>query len=179
LYKRHILAGGDYVICWPDAARERALIWPKKAHEMAVAYDPEITGRVVRAAKLWRGEDKHMRLNLYYPDRIEKYRSRKESRDPLSSGFKPADLEPLSYSLGQDGDMAIEDVVSNPYGVVPVFHFPNKRTVVLRITAPSRPQPVAGQPAEGAPDACAGAKAIALLIDPHAATDEEACLEGR
>jgi hypothetical protein len=66
----------------------------------------------VWAAKMWIAYDKHTRLNLFYPDRIEKYVSRTRGEAP---SLDPKDLVPLAEGEAQN----------NPYGVVPVFHFAN------------------------------------------------------
>jgi hypothetical protein len=77
-----------------------------------VIYDDE-NPRIKRfAAKLWQSEDpldytkKTSHLNMYYPDRIEKYTMPGEVINIVSAnGFLPV------------------SVVENPWGEVPVFHF--------------------------------------------------------
>lgn len=111
VHKEALRSGDAYVIVWPGADR-RAMIYPNAGRSIAVVYDDEIPGRIAQAAKCWATADKHLRLNLLYPDRIEKFVSRNPSEGalPAASGFVP---------MGDDG------VVENPYGVVPVFHFAN------------------------------------------------------
>ncbi len=113
LHKEALRNGDAYAIVWPDAAGN-AVIYPNRARNMAVLYDDEEPGRIVLAAKCW-PVDKHLRLNLFYQDRIEKYVSTDETSGSLpdSSGFAP---------LKAKGEVS---VVPNPYGVVPVFHFAN------------------------------------------------------
>lgn len=143
IHQETIVAGDAYVLVWPNAQGE-PVIYPQSAHEVAVAYDPESPGKIVRAAKMWReqittrtyappspgvpgAQPKELtrsakpgyRLNLYYPDRIEKYAALKKSSAtswPKSTDFKPYDPE------GQ-GEMGWK--VVNEWGEVPVFHFAN------------------------------------------------------
>lgn len=61
------------------------------------------------AAKLWVGEDGKTYLNLYYPDRTEKYVS---------------DKGQTAKSFG------LIETVPNETGVIPVFHFRNTRRVI-------------------------------------------------
>ena len=107
--------GDAYAIVWPDAAG-RPVIFPNRAVSCTAAYDEESPGRIVWAAKHWKSAAKHTRLNLLFPDRIEKYISAKatERSLPEAKEFVPfVDAGPDSW------------VTSNPYGVVPVFHFAN------------------------------------------------------
>lgn len=112
---KEVLKNGDaYVIVWPNA-RGEAVFYANRAQQVDVVYDDEDPGRIVSAAKLWRDADKHIRLNLFYPDRIERYISRK----PVEGALPDAkDLLPLRSSQSAA-------VLTNPFGVVPVFHFAN------------------------------------------------------
>ena len=65
------------------------------------------------AAKYWRNADKHIRLNLFYADRIEKYISKSESEGTLPDAI----------------DFVADSLVPNPFGVVPVFHFANNADI--------------------------------------------------
>jgi hypothetical protein len=49
---------------------------------MAIEYDTTTPGVVARAAKLWRDKTA-WRLNIYLPDRIEKFEHRDERRGRL------------------------------------------------------------------------------------------------
>lgn len=138
-----VIKNGDaYAVVWPDA-NGRAAIYPNKALSMTAVYDEEDAGRIRWAAKRWRTADKRTRLNLFFPDRIEKYISVRETEGflpdakdfvPLSQKFAIADR--ASASLADDrrretsynktnGGSESDSVVPNPYGVVPVFHFAN------------------------------------------------------
>jgi Phage portal protein, SPP1 Gp6-like len=111
VHKEALKCGDAYVIVWPNAAGD-ATLYPNRAGSCTVEYDPEQPGRIVRAAKYWHASNKHVCLNLFYPDRIEKY----VSKDASDSGV----LTDASAFVA-----AAERVVANPFGVVPVFHFAN------------------------------------------------------
>ena len=112
VHKEALKCGDAYMIVWPDAAGNAAL-YPNRASTCTVTYDDEHPGRIVRAAKYWRTADKRLRFNLFYPDRIEKYVSKRDS-DSLSD----------AASLTANGPD-----VPNPFGVVPVFHFANNADI--------------------------------------------------
>jgi hypothetical protein len=129
LHNEVLKSGDAYAIVWPDE-QGRASIYPNRASTVTVTYDDDHPGRIVQAAKYWLTSDKYIRLNIFCPDRIEKYISREKSEGilPDASGFVPAGTRaPLP---ARDGDRRAElpafpAVVPNPFGVVPVFHFAN------------------------------------------------------
>lgn len=134
VHQEAVASGDAFLLVWPSAADDEPVLHPQSAHEVAVEYDLERPGRIVKAAKLWReklpdlarpagetGEKREaMRLNLYYPDRIEKYVAQvsKVSEWPKASEFKPYD--PTGEGL---------HLVVNEWGVVPVFHFANNADI--------------------------------------------------
>ena len=122
---KEVLKNGDaYAIVWPDK-NGRAMIFPNAAASIAVTYDEETPGRIKSAAKFWRTADKLTRLNLYFPERIEKYITAKpaEGTLPEASEFVPLS-EPSADVAG-----AGSSVVPNPFGIVPVFHFANNADI--------------------------------------------------
>jgi hypothetical protein len=111
---KEVLKNGDaYLIVWPGVDGNAAA-YPNRAANVTVAYDEELPGRVVWAAKYWQSGDKFIRLNLFYPDRIETFRSENESEVLL---------------LPEPGSFRRTGEVANPYGVVPVFHFANNADI--------------------------------------------------
>lgn len=135
VHKEALKNGDAYVIVWPDA-EGRARIYPNKAESICVSYDEETPGRIVSAAKFWRESDKHTRLNLYFPDRIERYVTAKpaEGTLPEASEFIPlpaASKQPLLIDgarLTVDGSHTIE----NPLVSCPFFTLRTTRTSVCR-----------------------------------------------
>ncbi len=127
VHKEVLICGDAYMIVWPDASGN-AVMYPNRAASVTVTYDDEQPGKIVRAAKCWRGGDKRIRLNLFYPDRIEKYISKETSEGSLveAAEFVPF-LQSARFSVSSaTGEGQAEAcTLSNPYGVVPVFHFAN------------------------------------------------------
>lgn len=98
-----------------------AEFWPQTALEMAVEYDANKLGVVSRACKIWWLPVQQLwRLNVYLPDRIEKYITKQKAPNGV-----PAEAGQWSPTSGDDGTAP---TVPNPYGRVPVFHFANRNT---------------------------------------------------
>jgi hypothetical protein len=126
IHKEALKNGDAYAVVWPNAAGE-AVIYPNRAANITVAYDDEAPGCIAWAAKMWLAADKHTRLNLFYPDRIEKYVSRTQGEGP---SLDAKDFMPFVQSAGLSpspaaGKQAEACTLNNPYGIVPVFHFAN------------------------------------------------------
>lgn len=134
---REALKNGDaYAIVWPDV-EGRAAIFPNQAANCTLEYDAEHPGRVLWAAKHWRTREKHTRLNVFYPDRIERYITAKphegglpDAREfvPFRAG-SPTVKEGASAADGALADARASDTIPNPYGIVPVFHFANNASI--------------------------------------------------
>lgn len=108
-------AGDAYVIVWPDA-QGRPVIHPNDGHVMTVGYDQETRRAIEWAAKGWLDEHTgRFRLTLYYPDRIEKYVTINPTKElpDKASAFERYEVPGEAWPL------------PNPWGQVPVFHFPN------------------------------------------------------
>lgn len=122
LHQSALAYGDAYLIVWPDPTPGPRLLgepaapvfYPQAGSSMTVVYDPDVPGRLLRAAKWWRDDEGHVRLTLYYPDRLEKYRTRQRAHGGLPTG-------PRSYAPYQPAGEAWP--LRNPYGQVPVFHF--------------------------------------------------------
>lgn len=146
IHKQALKCGDAYMIVWPDEVG-RSMLYPNRAANCTIVYEDDSPGRVRWAAKYWRMADKFIRLNLFYPDRIEKYISTTECDGSLpdANGFQPfADIETQGR---RDGTTTIvrgsappsprlrvsasDSVIPNPYGVVPVFHFANNADIGL------------------------------------------------
>lgn len=123
IHREAVVNGDAYAIAWVDP-KKKTTIYPQKAANCMVTYDAETPGKILWAAKYWftapdeKGKKK-ARLNLYYPDRIERYVTK-----------KTVDALPEKIS---DWDEYAEDGVAasfkNPYGVVPMFHFANNSDI--------------------------------------------------
>lgn len=116
IHEAALVCGESYAIVWPDEEGTPQVYYndPRLCH---VVYDAERRKLARHAAKWWVDEDGHRRVTLYYPDRLEYYRSQKK-HDDLDPAAGWRDLE------------ASADPAVNPYGLVPVFHFrPERRRV--------------------------------------------------
>ena len=116
IHKEALKCGDAYMFVWPNTNGE-AVMYPNTASGTAVGYDDEVPGSIVWAAKAWTDADKHIRLNIFFADRIERYISRSKANTLPD----PSDMIPYS----DDASNAPNSVIANPYGVVPVFHFAN------------------------------------------------------
>lgn len=88
--------------------------------QMAVRYDTEAPDEMALAAKVWK-DGKRYRVNLYYPDRTERYGSRGSGADgglPQAGAFK-------LLTEGDPGLRDTEPTQPNDDGIIPVFHYPN------------------------------------------------------
>lgn len=120
-------SGDGYLIIWPGLDGQ-PILWPQKAANMAIQYDTENLGAILKAAKSWLDNDKRWRLNLYYPDRIEKYATAIPATVSTTSTY----VETLPWSEGSYTEFEIPGEpwpLPNDYGRVPVFHFANDADV--------------------------------------------------
>ncbi|NDB33158.1 MAG: phage portal protein [Nitrosopumilaceae archaeon] len=111
IHRRALVYGDCYAIVWTDIEGNVTVDYNSPLTTVMI-YDDE-RPRVKRfAAKLWQSEDpldhtkKTSHLNMYYPDRIEKYTMPGEVVNVVSAnGF------------------LLNEIIENPWGEVPVFHF--------------------------------------------------------
>jgi hypothetical protein len=113
IHKRALVYGECYVIVWPDAEGKVEISYnsPKNA---TMIYDDENPRIKTAAVKMWEEHGtndawlttvKITHLNVYYADRVEKY---------TAQG---------SITGGGATPWTLEEVVENPWGEIPVFHF--------------------------------------------------------
>lgn len=113
IHREAVAAGDAYLIVWPDW-RGRPTLYPQRAETCIVIYDEDDRRRIRFAAKCWQSAEGRQRLNLFYPDRTERYISTdaESGRTAAAEAFRP--FEKGGGSLRR-----------NPYGRIPVFHFAN------------------------------------------------------
>jgi hypothetical protein len=141
VHKEALKNGDAYVVVWPEA-NGKAAIYPNRASSITVEYDDELPGKMLWAAKFWRTKDKYTRINLFYPDRIERYISSKPSEGvlPDAKEFVPfaGTLAGLPALAEAENDVRASrslragsprSDIPNPYGIVPVFHFANNTSI--------------------------------------------------
>jgi hypothetical protein len=106
LHREAFRTGFGFVIVW-QGADGKATIDVQKSHSVAL-WQSEETEETGMAAKLWL-DSKYWYLTLYYADRIEKYVTKKESKD-----------FPRKAAAFVERENAAAE---NPFGRVPVFKF--------------------------------------------------------
>ena len=111
IHRRALVFGDCYSIVWTDINGNITVDYNSPLTTIMI-YDDENPRIKKFAAKLWQTEDpndhtkKIARLNMYYPTYIEKFEMSGEIQNVVSAaGFN------------------LIDVVENPWGEVPVFHF--------------------------------------------------------
>lgn len=114
-----IRRGDAYVVVWPGLDGQPA-IYPQSRGVIAVRYeDNGDDEQIAEAVKCWTVDtpdgSRLLRVTRYLPDRIERYQSRN------AMNGMPDNLAGLMW-YGAD---EAESTIPNPYGRVPVFHFPN------------------------------------------------------
>jgi len=108
IHRSALIHGDTYAIVWPDMNGQVAIDY-NSPMTTAIVYDQENPRIKSFAAKMWQVEtdnEKIVKINLYYADRIEKYEGR-------------GDLEILTTVPA----MNLTEVVPNPWNEIPVFHF--------------------------------------------------------
>ncbi len=108
-----IVTGESFIIAWPGDDEEAHM--PQAYHNPSINchahYDPANPRRMLYAAKWWRTEDEHVRLTLYYADRLEHYVT--ANKADVGSMLTHRSFAPLPG----------REVEPNPTGRIPVFHF--------------------------------------------------------
>ena len=119
LSKEVIKSGDGYVIVWPDSEGEVTL-YPQRAELCTVQYSDDMPGQILKAAKIWVDIEERTRATLYYPDHIERYRSKNKLRSGTT--VKASSFEPF-------GDERNPAEIDNKWDQVPVIHFANRADV--------------------------------------------------
>lgn len=108
IHRKALVYGDCYAIVWPDMNGQLAIDYNSPLHT-TIVYDEENPRVKSYAAKMWQvtlEDTKIIRMNMYYPDRIEKYESM-------------GDLEIITHAP----NFVLTEVIPNPWGEIPVFHF--------------------------------------------------------
>ena len=109
IHRNALIFGDSYAIVWPDMDGTLAIDYNSPMNT-CIVYNQDNPRVKEFAAKLWQtittDGTKLLKLNLYYADRIEKY---------LGNG----DIDTISMN----GNFQLVEVINNPWGEIPVFHF--------------------------------------------------------
>lgn len=117
-----LVCGESFVIAWKDdvdsasGGAEGIQAYYNDPRMVHAQYDSDNPRRMAWAAKRWQADDGVWRMTLYYPDRLEYYRTQQKATDvEEASAFQP-DFPPLA---------------TNPFGRIPVFHIRRSQRVLL------------------------------------------------
>jgi hypothetical protein len=117
IHRRALVYGECYAIVWPDEDGDVTITYNSPMTTVMI-YDEENPRVKKCAAKLWEQRDafnaKTCYMNLYYPDRIEKYK-------------RVGELSLVAGTGDAAGWGSPYEIVENPFGEIPVFHFRTHR----------------------------------------------------
>lgn len=102
-----LVTGEAFIIAWPDEETGQPACYYNDPRMVHVFYSSDNPREKRYGAKMWKADDGYARLTLYYPDRLEYYRSNQKADNVASAA----------------GFQSIEEPQVNPYGEIPVFHF--------------------------------------------------------
>jgi Phage portal protein, SPP1 Gp6-like len=114
VHRAALIFGDAYLICWPGQEDGSVDLFYNSPITTRVFYSAENPRLKSFAAKLWRegaGDRKVTRVNLYYPDRVERWVTK-----PGVVGETEAEF----FEYAPDGEPW---PVPNSFGVIPVWHF--------------------------------------------------------
>lgn len=113
-----LVTGEAFVIVWDDDQGLQA--YYNDPRMCYIQYNPSNPREKLWAAKWWKEQDESWRLTLYYPEQIQYYWARRADLGQYNQ-FQPMPDEPI---------------VTNPFGVIPVFHLRlNRRLIKGELTA--------------------------------------------
>lgn len=106
-----LVTGESFIFAWREEGQDPSAYYNDS--RLAYAhYDPANPRTMLWAAKWWM--DNGYYLTLYYPDRLEYYRSTSKDMPTSAGSFKPLDAPQAP----------------NPWGEIPVFHLRRRRTLL-------------------------------------------------
>ncbi len=113
VHEAAMITGEAYIIVWSDPDTGEVEIYYNDPRLCHAFYHQDHPRRMRMAAKMWVNEDDECyRMILYYPDRLEYYRTNNKAANVGTwQAFVPDESE---YPEGK---------AANPFGKIPVFHF--------------------------------------------------------
>ena len=116
------MTGEAYVLVWPDEESGQPEAYYNDSRNVHLFYEADQPRRKRFACKWWIGDDGHRLLTLYYPDRLEYYRS----TNAVTTTTTPTFVNEVTNGKS----FVITDLERNPYNLIPVFHFKRERRVI-------------------------------------------------
>jgi len=117
-----LVTGESFAVVWREGAEGPIDAYYNDPRMCHIEYDEERPRVKSWAAKWWQTAEKRLRLTMYYPGKLEYYETTREIQDTMSLTGKA--FEAL-------------DVVKNPFGMIPVFHFRRTRRGIYSELTPS------------------------------------------
>lgn len=119
-----LVTGEGYIIAWRDDESSAPDAYYNDPRNVHLFYDADKPRQKRFAAKWWIGDDHYRYLTLYYPDRLEYYRSNNVVEIISDAAITTYNEVTNSKSFGEGR------TETNPTGVVPVFHFRRDRRTI-------------------------------------------------
>lgn len=104
--------GDAYLAVWPNEDGDGVDVFYNSPETTRVFYDAENPRKKLYAIKRW-VEGDALRVNIYYPDRIEKY---------ISNGDTTGTFVASNFEKYIDADDGETWPLVNPFGQIPIFH---------------------------------------------------------
>lgn len=102
VHREAFKTGDGFVIVWQDDASSQVRIFPQQQSASCALWTDEETGESTFGAKAWKeSATEKIRLNLYYPDRIEKYITTQIHSEMVSDEAEFELLEELDNETGK------------------------------------------------------------------------------
>ncbi|KKL18560.1 hypothetical protein LCGC14_2474290, partial [marine sediment metagenome] len=124
VHEAALVIGEAYIMVWKDdEAIDVVYNDPRLVHLFYESANPK---KKWYGAKWWADSKDHLRITLYYDDRLEYYRSEKETKNTTSVRH----LLPYSPIGEKDADGEVDNVETHEFGEVPIFHYRLERRKV-------------------------------------------------
>lgn len=134
LHEGIAVEGRAYAIVWPDDELRARIDW-QPAQNVHVRYSDDDWRLPVFAIKRWINSDGEVRINVYTPEFVYKYREGQETRAPsIRHSTTPASSPNFSLT-----PLTVRNEpwpLPNPLGVVPVVEFRSRKGSLLRDIVP-------------------------------------------
>lgn len=131
LWNGALVEGRSSLIIWPDASRGGARLDWNPGQNVIVRWDDDHT-KIMWAVKTWRTPSGATRVNLYRPDRLEKYRDNSTSQRESNPNATPRE-EIINTGQSWAG-LQLFETVTNSLNEVPVVEFVNREGSEIRDT---------------------------------------------
>lgn len=127
--------GDAYLLVWPAAESapvgetgqtfDAVDVFVRSPMTMRAIYDQENTRKIDYVIDSWDegyDDDCRLRVNLYYPDKIERWISRDKVEHAAGKAWADSMFEPFDETDSEDPTAGDGPVIPNPWGRLPIFH---------------------------------------------------------